>query len=46
MYTSLDYQATSKLNTYLQYSGELDRFNKLANNRSSNDAQNQKRYIL
>ncbi|WP_066161908.1 TonB-dependent receptor domain-containing protein [Aliarcobacter skirrowii] len=27
---TLDYQATSKFNTYLQYSGELDRYNKSA----------------
>ena len=25
--TTLDWQATSKINTYLQYSGEIDRFN-------------------
>ena len=35
--TTLDYQATSKFNTYLQYSGELDRYNKTASEGANKD---------
>jgi outer membrane receptor for ferrienterochelin and colicins len=41
--TTLDWQATSKLNTYIQYSGEINRFNqRYETTGSSNDAD--KRY--
>ena len=35
--TTLDYQVTSKFNTYLQYSGELDRYNKTASEGAKKD---------
>ncbi|MFY9106284.1 TonB-dependent receptor domain-containing protein [Aliarcobacter cryaerophilus] len=35
--TTLDWQATTKFNTYLQYSGELDRYNKDASEGAKKD---------